>query len=70
MKGRNKSSKKEAICTKKVETLSIQCPYCLSWKTNKLGSNISVLKGKRQRFLCRDCGHSFYLSKDAKVIQE
>jgi transposase-like protein len=65
-KGRNKPSRKEALFAKKVEITIVQCPYCQSWKTSKLGYNISVFKGKRKRFKCNDCGHSFYLSTNAK----
>jgi hypothetical protein len=68
-KGRNKPSKKDSAYFKKVVVTVVQCPYCQSWKTSRLGFNVSVSRGKIPRFKCNDCGHSFYLSKDAEEIK-
>lgn len=69
-KARKKSCREEAAYFKKVEVTIVQCPYCQSWKTSKLGFNISISRGKTPRFKCNECARTFYLSKDAKVIQE
>ena len=69
-KGRNKPSKKEAMYTMKVEITIVQCPFCQSWKTSKCGRNITTFKGERKRIKCNECGHSFYVSPNAHVIDK
>lgn len=38
------------------------CPECHSTKVVKHGTVVNV-SGKRQRYKCMDCGHTFYNDK-------
>ena len=38
----------------------IICPYCKEMSGRKQGMTPSIKYGKRQRYLCRECGRSWY----------
>ncbi|MCQ5337155.1 MAG: hypothetical protein NO475_03050 [Candidatus Methanomethylicia archaeon] len=35
------------------------CKYCGSTRVNRFGF-VPTVKGKKRRYICRDCGHTFY----------
>jgi len=39
------------------------CPECSSLNTNKFGFSYTK-RGEIRRYLCRDCGHTFYDEAD------
>ncbi|NWG11181.1 hypothetical protein HXY33_05475 [Candidatus Bathyarchaeota archaeon] len=43
-----------------IEVEKRQCPNCKSTHINKQGFRTTRKAGKRQRYFCVDCGHSFY----------
>jgi len=42
---------------------SVACPHCGSEKIRKTGISMNV-SGPKQRYHCRNCGHTFYSSSE------
>jgi transposase-like protein len=48
-----------SVEVKEVKEEKKVCKYCGSIRVNKLGF-VPTVKGKKRRYICRDCGHTFY----------
>jgi transposase-like protein len=49
---------------RKSEVKGIKCPDCFSDDIVKHGVKNTVSKGKRQRYMCNKCAHTFYKEED------
>jgi len=45
-------------------TKGVSCPYCHTTKTWQKGY-VPTTKGKKPRFICTECGRSFFATKSA-----
>ncbi len=60
----------KASPSKSTKPVKPTCPYCKSRKTQKRGMQITVGFGKRQRWMCSECGHTFYADGIAKKRED
>ena len=49
-----------------MDSLKVKCDKCFSEHVVNHGNVTTVKKGKRQRFKCQSCGHTFY-SKNIEI---